>query len=67
MCALTSSCVLHLLLQDNNVGLVKQVLTSRPMRTIQRLTQTYVTLSLTDIAKAAGLKTADEAEAMILQ
>jgi len=53
--------------QDNNVGLVKQVLASRPMRTIQRLTQTYVTLSLADIAKAAGLTTADEAEAMILQ
>jgi hypothetical protein len=54
-------------LQDNNVGLVKQVLASRPMRTIQRLTQTYVTLSLADIAKAAGLKTTDEAEAMILR
>lgn len=49
------------------MGLVKQVLASRPMRTIQRLTQTYVTLSLADIAKAAGLKTADEAEAMILK
>jgi COP9 signalosome complex subunit 3 len=56
-----------LLLQDNNVGLVKQVLASRPMRTIQRLTQTYLTRSLADIAKAAGLKTADEAEAMILK
>jgi hypothetical protein len=58
---------LALLLQDNNVGLVKQVLASRPMRTIQRLTQTYLTRALADIAKAAGLKTADEAEAMILK
>lgn len=58
---------LSLCLQDNNVGLVKQVLASRPMRTIQRLTQTYVTLSLAEIARAAGLKSADEAEAMILK
>eukprot|EP00879_Flechtneria_rotunda_P031253 GHRR01034123.1.p1 GENE.GHRR01034123.1~~GHRR01034123.1.p1 ORF type:complete len:356 (+),score=97.80 GHRR01034123.1:145-1212(+) len=51
---------------DSNVGLVKQVLASLPVRTIQRLTQTYVTLSLADIAKAAGLSGPEEAESTIL-
>lgn len=46
---------------------MKQVLSSLPVRTIQRLTQTYVTLSLADIAKAAGLSGAEEAEAVILR
>jgi hypothetical protein len=49
------------------VGLVKQVLASKPVRTIQRLTQTYVTLSLSSIAKVAGLASDDEAQAMILR
>lgn len=49
------------------MGLVKQVLASLPMRTIQRLTQTYITLSLADIAKAAGLSGPQEAEAVILR
>jgi COP9 signalosome complex subunit 3 len=53
--------------QDNNVGLVKQVLASKPVRTIQRLTQTYVTLPLADIARAAGLQGAQEAEDVILR
>ncbi|KAF8060061.1 CSN3 [Scenedesmus sp. PABB004] len=52
---------------DRNVGLVRQVLASLPARTIQRLTQTYVTLSLADIAKAAGLSGPAEAEAVILR
>eukprot|EP00878_Enallax_costatus_P021594 GHUV01022876.1.p1 GENE.GHUV01022876.1~~GHUV01022876.1.p1 ORF type:complete len:400 (+),score=112.84 GHUV01022876.1:202-1401(+) len=52
---------------DGNIGLVKQVLSSLPVRTIQRLTQTYVTLSLADIARAAGLTGAEEAEAVILR
>jgi COP9 signalosome complex subunit 3 len=46
---------------------VKQVLASLPVRTIQRLTQTYLTLSLADIARAAGLAGAPEAEAVILR
>jgi len=54
-------------IQDNNVGLVKLVLSSMPMRNIQRLTQTYVTLSLQDIAKTAGLAGPEEAEAYILR
>jgi hypothetical protein len=46
---------------------VKQVLASLPVRTIQRLTQTYLTLSLADIARAAGLAGPPEAEAVILR
>ncbi|KAF6258354.1 hypothetical protein COO60DRAFT_1701346 [Scenedesmus sp. NREL 46B-D3] len=52
---------------DRNVGLVKQVLASLPVRTIQRLTQTYLTLSLADIARVAGLAGPPEAEAVILR
>lgn len=52
---------------DNNLGLVKQVLSSLYKRNIQRLTQTYLTLSLQDIAGAAQLKTPREAEMHVLQ
>lgn len=37
------------------------------MRAIQKLTQTYLTLSLTDIAAQVGLGSAAEAEQHILQ
>jgi COP9 signalosome complex subunit 3 len=49
------------------VGLVKLVLASMPVRNIQRLTQTYVTLSLQDIAKTAALAGPEEAEAYIIR
>ncbi|KAK8969083.1 COP9 signalosome complex subunit 3 [Platanthera guangdongensis] len=52
---------------DNNLGLVKQVLSSLYKRNIQRLTQTYLTLSLQDIAKAVHLSTSKEAEMRVLQ
>ncbi|KAJ3681153.1 hypothetical protein LUZ60_015642 [Juncus effusus] len=51
---------------DNNVGLVKQVLASLYKRNIQRLTQTYLTLSLQDIANSVQLKTAKDAEMHVL-
>ncbi len=53
--------------QDTNFGLVKQVLSSLTVRSIQRLTQTFLTLSLPDIAVNAGLGGPGEAEARILQ
>jgi hypothetical protein len=53
--------------QDGNMGLVKQVLASLPARAIQRLTRTFLTLSLTDIAAHAGLPSAAAAEAAILR
>eukprot|EP00252_Welwitschia_mirabilis_P016920 TRINITY_DN37678_c0_g1_i1.p1 TRINITY_DN37678_c0_g1~~TRINITY_DN37678_c0_g1_i1.p1 ORF type:complete len:424 (-),score=79.39 TRINITY_DN37678_c0_g1_i1:301-1572(-) len=52
---------------DNNFGLVKQVLSSLYKRNIQRLTQTYLTLSLQDIATTAQLQTAKQAELHVLQ
>ncbi|GAB2278562.1 COP9 signalosome complex subunit 3 [Dionaea muscipula] len=52
---------------DNNFGLVKQVVSSMSKRNIQRLTQTYLTLSLQDIANTVQLKSAKEAEMHVLQ
>jgi hypothetical protein len=54
-------------MQDNNLGLVRQVVSSLAVRSIQRLTQTFLTLSLADIASNAGLASADDAEARILR
>lgn len=51
----------------NNLGLVKQVVSSMYKRNIQRLTQTYLTLSLQDIANTAQISTAKEAEMHVLE
>lgn len=53
--------------QDNNLGLAKQVIASLYKRNIQRLTQTYLTLSLQDIADTVQLEGQKEAELHILQ
>lgn len=52
---------------DNNLGLVQQVVASIYKRNIQRLTQTFLTLSLEDIANAAQLRNPKEAEMHVLQ
>eukprot|EP01018_Ginkgo_biloba_P022632 Gb_26185 [translate_table: standard] len=52
---------------DSNLGLVKQVLSSLYKRNIQRLTQTYLTLSLQDIANTVQLETSKQAEMHVLQ
>ncbi|KAK4493151.1 hypothetical protein RD792_017999 [Penstemon davidsonii] len=52
---------------DNNLGLVKQVVSSLYKRNIQRLTQTYLTLSLQDIANSVHLNSPKEAEMHVLQ
>ncbi|XP_020261492.1 COP9 signalosome complex subunit 3 [Asparagus officinalis] len=52
---------------DNNLGLVKQALSSLYKRNIQRLTQTYLTLSLQDIASTVQLNTAKDAEMHVLR
>ncbi|KAF8408392.1 hypothetical protein HHK36_007542 [Tetracentron sinense] len=52
---------------DSNLGLVKQVVSSLYKRNIQRLTQTYLTLSLQDIANTVQLNTPKEAEMHVLQ
>lgn len=53
--------------QDKNLGLVKQVVSSMYKRNIQRLTQTYLTLSLQDIANTVQLNSPKEAEMHVLQ
>ncbi|PSR87499.1 COP9 signalosome complex subunit 3 like [Actinidia chinensis var. chinensis] len=52
---------------DRNLGLVKQVVSSMYKRNIQRLTQTYLTLSLQDIANTVQLNSPKEAEMHVLQ
>ncbi|XWS40614.1 hypothetical protein CRYUN_Cryun17cG0010900 [Craigia yunnanensis] len=52
---------------DNNLGLVKQVVSSMYKQNIQRLTQTYLTLSLQDIANIVQLNSPKEAEMHVLQ
>lgn len=56
-----SSCMTHVLiclLQDKNVGLLKQALERAPRWSIKKLTETYLTLSLSDIGREVGI--ADE-------
>ena len=60
-------CCMLFLSQDNNLGVVKQVVSSMYKRNIQRLTQTYLTLSLEDIANSVELKSSKEAEMHVLQ
>jgi len=53
--------------KDRNFGLVKQCIQSLYRRNIQRLTQTYLTLSLSDIAEAVKLASPKTAEMAILR
>lgn len=52
--------------RENNMGLVKQCLTSLYKKNIQRLTKTFLTLSLTDMANRVKLPNAKEAEKYVL-
>lgn len=51
---------------DQNLGLVQQVVDSMRRRRVMRLTSTFVTLSLADIAAKTGLPNAAAAEAELL-
>ena len=53
--------------RERNLGLVKQCLDALKRINIQRLTQTYLTLSLQDIATSAGLENAKVAEESVLK
>ncbi|KAJ7447159.1 hypothetical protein FB451DRAFT_1290471 [Mycena latifolia] len=65
---------LHLLLDkekqtfstDKNLGLVTQVIDRAPRWTLKKLTATYVTLGLGDIARAVGIQSEDDVRALIL-
>jgi len=65
-CGLNSAQYLEVYKKDNNNGLIKQCLHALSRNTIQRLTETYLTLSLSDIAKAAKLTGPQEAEKILL-
>ena len=51
---------------DGNTGLVNQVAISQTKSNIKRLTKTFVTLSLNDVASRIGLNSPDEAERQIV-
>ncbi|XP_046404597.1 COP9 signalosome complex subunit 3 [Ischnura elegans] len=52
--------------RDGNIGLTKQVLSSLYKKNIQRLTKTFLTLSLSDVASRVHLSSPSEAEKYIL-
>ncbi|XP_059149301.1 COP9 signalosome complex subunit 3-like isoform X2 [Physella acuta] len=52
--------------RDNNMGLVKQCMTSLIKKNIQRLTKTFLTLSLADMANRVQLSSPREAEKYVL-
>ncbi|XP_019867891.1 COP9 signalosome complex subunit 3 [Aethina tumida] len=52
--------------KDHNMGLVKQVSSVLYKKNIQRLTKTFLTLSLSDVASRVGLPTPGDAERHIL-
>lgn len=49
------------------MGLLQLALEAHTVRAVQRLTRTYMTLSLSDIASRAQLKGAQEAEILVLR
>ncbi|XP_042226435.1 COP9 signalosome complex subunit 3-like isoform X1 [Homarus americanus] len=52
--------------RDQNMGLVKQCLSALYKKNIQRLTRTFLTLSLADVANRVQLSTPQEAQKYIL-
>lgn len=56
----------QLFTQDNNMGLVQQVVASQTRTNIRRLTRTFITLSLGDLASRVGLATPQEVEKEIV-
>ncbi len=52
--------------EDDNVGLVHQVLVAKQKASIKRLTKTFLTLSLEDVAAKVGLQSPKEAEKQLL-
>ncbi|CAB3376108.1 Hypothetical predicted protein [Cloeon dipterum] len=56
----------EILERDNNLGLAKQVVASLTKKNIQRLTKTFITLSLSDVASRVQLAGPAEAESLIL-
>ncbi|KAH0578339.1 hypothetical protein H2248_003953 [Termitomyces sp. 'cryptogamus'] len=51
---------------EKNTGLIQQALSRAPRWTLKKLTGTYVTLSLPDIARAIKLESEDDVRALLL-
>ncbi|KAG6806845.1 hypothetical protein H0H92_009864 [Tricholoma furcatifolium] len=51
---------------EKNLGLINQALARAPRWTLKKLTGTYITLSLSDIAKAINLPSEDAVRALLL-
>ncbi|KAG6860267.1 hypothetical protein C0995_013511 [Termitomyces sp. Mi166 len=51
---------------EKNTGLIQQALARAPRWTLKKLTGTYVTLSLSDIAKAIRIESEDDVRALLL-
>ncbi|KAF8215703.1 hypothetical protein K438DRAFT_1954409 [Mycena galopus ATCC 62051] len=51
---------------EKNLGLVTQAIDRAPRWTLKKLTSTYVTLGLGDIARVVGIQSEDEVRALIL-
>ena len=51
---------------DNNMGLMKQMLSELRRREVRKLTLTYLTLSIADIAAKTGLDSSTDAESSLL-
>ncbi len=60
------NCFIFFFSKDTNMGLVKQCLSSLHKKNIQRLTKTFMTLSLNDMANKVQLPNAKKAEKQIL-
>jgi len=52
---------------DKNLGLVEQVLQAQTRTNIKRLTKTFVTLSLADVASRVGLESPERAELELVE
>ncbi|KAI0037165.1 hypothetical protein K488DRAFT_75497 [Vararia minispora EC-137] len=55
-----------LFIADGNMGLVKLALARAPRWTIKKLTETYLTLGLAEIGRAAGIEDVEEVRRMVL-
>jgi len=57
----------ELFIKDGNMGLVKQAIQALYRQNIQRLTKTYITLSLQNITEQVGLPNAEETERRVFR
>jgi len=53
-------------LADENVGLVRQVLERAPRWQVRKLTETYVTLSVSELGRAVGIESEAEIRALLI-